>query len=51
MLARLSGSAPARGDSVERMGWATSSVDELGHETFRKVRRELGIILRDRDAV
>jgi uncharacterized cupin superfamily protein len=25
------------------MGWATSSVDELGNETFRKVRRELGI--------
>jgi mannose-6-phosphate isomerase-like protein (cupin superfamily) len=31
------------GGSVKRMGWATSSVDELGNETFRKVRRELGI--------
>jgi len=50
MLARLSGSAVRRTDSVERMGWATSSVDELGNETFRKVRRELGIILRDPDA-
>jgi uncharacterized cupin superfamily protein len=25
------------------MGWARSSIDELGNETFRKVRRELGI--------
>ena len=25
------------------MGWAQSSIDELGNETFRKVRRELGI--------
>jgi mannose-6-phosphate isomerase-like protein (cupin superfamily) len=25
------------------MGWASSSIDELGNETFRKVRRELGI--------
>ena len=24
------------------MGWASSSIDELGNETFRKVRRELG---------
>jgi mannose-6-phosphate isomerase-like protein (cupin superfamily) len=31
------------GGSVKRMGWAASSVDELGNETFRKVRRELGI--------
>jgi len=29
--------------SVKRMAWAASSVDELGNETFRKVRRELGI--------
>ena len=43
MLARLSGSAVTRGDSVERMGWAQSSIDQLGNETFRKVRRELGI--------
>jgi hypothetical protein len=33
------------------MGWATSSVDELGNQTFRKVRGGLGIILRDPDAV
>ena len=25
------------------MGWAQSSIDELGNETFRKVRQELGI--------
>ena len=31
------------GGSVKRMAWAASSVDELGNETFRKVRRELGI--------
>jgi len=33
------------------MGWATSSVDELGNQTYRKVRGELGIILRDPYAV
>ena len=31
------------GGTVKRMGWAASSVGELGNETFRKVRRELGI--------
>jgi mannose-6-phosphate isomerase-like protein (cupin superfamily) len=29
--------------SVKRMGYAHSSIEELGDETFRKVRRALGI--------
>jgi mannose-6-phosphate isomerase-like protein (cupin superfamily) len=36
-------SAPRPSGSFNRMGWARSSIDELGNETFRKVRRELGI--------
>jgi hypothetical protein len=36
--------------SVKRMGRASSSIDELGNETFRKVRPELKAFLSDVDA-